>query len=523
MANDFSTDPSCKGHWRFEQDLLTQDEIGGNTLTNHGPVTNDLAKYVEGACSGDYTSGDYMDIADANLCSGFPFKSGDTTQNMTLCINFYVPSSGSNRWLIAKGWWLNQHSWGLDIHNNALYLIVTYNGSTRTDLIAGGSPYFTNGHWYFLTLIFDAANLSCQVVIYDRTAGSTVRDTTLKIASPIFSGSGPLTFGGMGGGGWIGSIDETVIFNRCINIEEMAAIRNGAYTGPIPYPDPGNDFSGDARFQAHWQFEPGQVIVDVLNANTLTFGNANYAFGVSLHGKQKLSCLRLDSGSTGGYAYVNDANLSANFPFKSGDTVQLMTVCCWVETRYWPSGAYLPWLWGKSTSYSGIGACIYTDGHLRIKCGNITLYDTGIVIPLYTRVHVAVVVDNKNHTLYVRFYDPSTGAVSTYSNNSIATIPNCTGPFCIGTSQLDSAIGRFNGYFDDFCVANALLNDSEIDSIRNQTFYTGVPLDQWQKVTQVIAQVEYDTLLVPRRVFPVPNPKTIWQTQGEKRQFPVVV
>jgi len=43
------------------------------------------------------------------------------------------------------------------------------------------------------------------------------------------------------------------------------------------------------------------------------------------------------------------------------------------------------------------------------------------------------------------------------------------------------------------------------------------------KVFQVAGQVEYSDIPLPRRIFPVPDSRTLWQTQVEKRTFPGMV
>ena len=44
----------------------------------------------------------------------------------------------------------------------------------------------------------------------------------------------------------------------------------------------------------------------------------------------------------------------------------------------------------------------------------------------------------------------------------------------------------------------------------------------YMRTYQVLAQVEYDPIPPPKREFPVPHPNRIWQSQGGKREFPVV-
>ena len=80
MANDFSGDSSCKALWRFESGALTTDSKSTNTLTNNGGI-EETTNHMEGSCAVAIASGSsqYLNIPNANLVSGFPLKSDDTT------------------------------------------------------------------------------------------------------------------------------------------------------------------------------------------------------------------------------------------------------------------------------------------------------------------------------------------------------------------------------------------------------------------------------------------------------------
>lgn len=68
------------------------------------------------------------------------------------------------------------------------------------------------------------------------------------------------------------------------------------------------------------------------------------------------------------------------------------------------------------------------------------------------------------------------------------------------------------------CEAPPLLKVSQvIGQVEYQDAAPGI------YVNQIIGQVEYSEIPLPRRIFPVPDSRTFWQSQVEKRTFPGVV
>jgi hypothetical protein len=238
MANDFSSEASVKALWRFESGALTTDSKGTNTLTAHNTPAEDTTDYKEGACAVALVTADadYFNIPDANLDSGFPFKSGDTTKLMSVCLHFKGTSfSTSNRHIIGKWSENGKRSW---------ILTVTSSGQLRFYYSSDGSTsnYYsmltlTANRWYHIGFAVDGVNKRFYCRLVDESTGtayyyypvflSTVIAATnsdLQIGCVYDSSGNPKEF-------LSGKLDEIVVFDRLIAFSEMEKIRLGTYDG----------------------------------------------------------------------------------------------------------------------------------------------------------------------------------------------------------------------------------------------------------------------------------------------------
>src|SRR5208282_5472922 len=103
MANNFSTDSSCKALWRFESGALTTDSIGPNTLTPVGSPTANTSIYKEGAASIQLNgSSQYAYITDASMVTnGVPLNHSDSVKQATICCWMY---SAGNFGFYTRPW-----------------------------------------------------------------------------------------------------------------------------------------------------------------------------------------------------------------------------------------------------------------------------------------------------------------------------------------------------------------------------------------------------------------------------------
>jgi len=297
-----------------------------------------------------------------------------------------------------------------------------------------------------------------------------------------------------------------------------------------------SDFSTDPRCQALWRFENG--LNDSRGGNHLIDVNG---VGFDPAEKKEGSYAGVFEKANSEYAYRADADLDPGFPFKNGDTARKISVCGWL--RPW-SYAYPGYIFAKfdTTGNRRSFALTRYGAYIRVYSGynggaSSEYFETNLFMSNSEWYHLGVTFDGLNKAGTVRLFRANNG--TTYSwpftfNNE---------PY-IGTA--DVTVGSrhgggdfFNGHLDELVVFNDLISINEIDAIRSGT-YTG-PLPGYVKadtlgtlvaysLTPDVGYVQADALgkLVayelakPKRVFPVPHPKTRWQSHYGKRKFPVV-
>ena len=244
MANDFSGDSNCVALWRFESGALTTDSCtwnsARNTLTDLHTVTENTTAYAEGACSADFerSNEEAFYIDDANLCTGYPLKNGDTNKKISVCQWFrieglYATSTQSN-YLYYKGA-VNKASWGLRIYNNAgsyeLQMRIGYNSGDSSEYIVVNARSWNTDVWYHIGATFQDSDKAWLVRLFETGVGATtysgtstnnvnVEDGQVVIGSS--TNSSGYTF-------WDGEIDEIVVFNDILTEAEIDKIRAGTY------------------------------------------------------------------------------------------------------------------------------------------------------------------------------------------------------------------------------------------------------------------------------------------------------
>ena len=103
-ANDFSSCTATKAVWSVDNGALTTDSKGTNTLTDNNTVQTDTVNFKEGDAAADLElgNGEYFNITDANLDSGFPLKSGETNDDFTVCLWVKLESVSGFLTLVSK-------------------------------------------------------------------------------------------------------------------------------------------------------------------------------------------------------------------------------------------------------------------------------------------------------------------------------------------------------------------------------------------------------------------------------------
>ena len=466
MANDFSSDPSVKALWRFENGALATDSKGTNTLTaSASPPTVDTSDFKEGAgCAVfDAANTQHYSITDANLDAGFPFKNGDTVKEGSFCFWYKPTTTGNWRFLISKSNYPPANAaFALIDNNGILYIEYGQGGGTWNDTSTGIA--LTAGHWYHISCTIDVFGI-VLIIVWDYTTSTTYSWVNIFGVAPYITDNDFYIGDRMGliGTALDGRLDEIVVFNRVINITEIVAIQIGQFSGSwTPYGT--NNYSGDSRFKARWRFESGALTVDSIGTNTLSLNSGAYGPSSCATGVQEGggSVMTAD-----GYLYIADADLNSGFPLKNGDAIQKITVCDWILRD--SGGGSARQIWSKGTDI-GLG---YDDqygsnlllGPFRayLNYKNVK-YDLGFNLPGYS-VHIAVAVDGVNKTAHIRYYDPVSGAVTNKNLSFAATLGTNTSPFMIGDT-----VTSWVGEIDEVVVAAEILSDAKIDAIRAGTY-----------------------------------------------------
>lgn len=177
-----------------------------------------------------------------------------------------------------------------------------------------------------------------------------------------------------------------------------------------------------------------------------------------------------------GYLILEDANASADFPLRAGDTQKLITMCGWVYPT--TVSSHYPVLFGKAGDWSGQqgiglqlnGGTLYVLWSYASTPGLTVNQDinTNLSMNVNRWYHVAVTADGVNKACLVRLYDAYNDTASTANLTASyqMVIDDGTKPFRIGNSIQGSTYYGYRGYFDDIRVYNRRLGVDEIDLIR---------------------------------------------------------
>lgn len=236
MANNFTNDTNCVALYRLENGALTADSIGTNTLTNNNSVSSETGDYQEGSGCADFEldSSQYFTIADADLDSGFPIKSGSSETAISVCM--WVKFESVTAWhnLFSKfdpG--ANQKTFCINVDTTpAIRLNIGYSGGTSHETYTHGST-LTTGRWYHVGVTYDFTSKDYLIRIWDDTAGSIVgTDLDSTGTNSISITSSTLAIGARESAGdnyHDGLLDEIVVFKDILSPDEIDKIRQGIY------------------------------------------------------------------------------------------------------------------------------------------------------------------------------------------------------------------------------------------------------------------------------------------------------
>jgi len=238
-GNDFSIDSNCKAVWNFESGALTTDSKGGNTLTDVNTVGTETSDYQQGSACADLevSSSEKFTIADGDLDSGFPFKSGGSDLDITVCGWFKLESIAADVYIVCKGRTnYSNFSFAIGIEadsgNRVLEIHVGYNGGVSTEVYEfAAMDDIVTGRWYHLGATFKNSTKLGTVRLWDDTAGSVIYSGSHTFTNAAIADNGEFHIGGYYPDGYRfdGLLDELVVFDDILTATEIDQIRKGIY------------------------------------------------------------------------------------------------------------------------------------------------------------------------------------------------------------------------------------------------------------------------------------------------------
>ncbi|WP_054031251.1 LamG domain-containing protein [Desulfatitalea tepidiphila] len=219
-------DPDLVARWKLDAGALTVDSVGSNTLTNYG-AASDTAIQREGDGCAEFTAAenDYLEIADADLASGFPLKSGESNTTLSVCMWCRPKSTGTLQYLVAKyDPTNNKRSFAITLQANGLIGInigynsgAAYEGKEATPVLAADT-------WYHIGVVFNGAAETCKVRI--RPAGGSATEDLLEFAESISITDAALRLGARSDNAnyFNGFLDEVLVFDDELTSAEIDQI-----------------------------------------------------------------------------------------------------------------------------------------------------------------------------------------------------------------------------------------------------------------------------------------------------------
>lgn len=235
-----------------------------------------------------------------------------------------------------------------------------------------------------------------------------------------------------------------------------------------------NDFSEDTDCKALWSFESGALTTDSIGTNTLTdISDLDPVAADTGDYKEKAASavFVVDESANWSGLGIDDGDLDAGFPLKSGDTSKKISLCFWYKHDH--IAATQMDIYNK---YLSSARCIqiYTvsDGdEIRMNIGQGTGSTSETKILTYNLTdgrwdHLGVVIDGVAKTWLARHYNSATETSTTESGTMATEVPVNTRPVRIGYG--------FNGRLDEMVVFDDLLTEGEIDQVMAGS-YGGTP------------------------------------------------
>lgn len=230
-----------------------------------------------------------------------------------------------------------------------------------------------------------------------------------------------------------------------------------------------NNFDDDSRIIEYWLFENNLTAGKAGNNLTAAAGGVGYESGSPLEGSYSLD---LENASNQ-WAYRNDADLSAGFPLKNGDTNKKFSWAFWVKPESLSTSHYV--LTKFSLTSRSFAAVLTSDGTLQIRWGSGASssvdWNSQFQLTAGQVYHIGIAVDGVARTLLLRVYDATAGTAQTQTKTDWGVDLNVTTiPFVAGARGDYSTTYDYDGLIDELVIADHLLSADEFDRIRLGTY-----------------------------------------------------
>lgn len=235
-----------------------------------------------------------------------------------------------------------------------------------------------------------------------------------------------------------------------------------------------NVFSGDPNCEAVWLLENGALTTDSTgNGNTLT-NDGVVATTTHMEGSYAGDWEATETDSL----LRADADLSSDFPLKSGGTQTDISVCFWVHfesigtnymvSKYDDSGSYRSFGVFVTSAYNKIGVVIGTSS----GASSAIKYSSDVVTT-GTWYHVAVTYQASTRNYTLRIWDDTAGSVLCNDSGTYASDMSITTASWILGARNAGVTACLDGLLDEVCVFNDILSTTDIDNIRSGLYSVG--------------------------------------------------
>ena len=226
--------------WNFESSSLGADSKGTTTLTIAGGASADTNNYIQGASSLYINNLPSYDnhiayVTDANLPTGFPFKSTDTTKDITVCAWVRMESLDGFGYIFSKGYTSTYpHHASFILFNNLgrIRLDVGYNEGMNYSTAQFSTTMALN-RWYFVCGAYSDSTRNYRIRIWDQNANAVLgSDAAGTFTNNAYVGNYPICIGLACTTQWDGPhqldarIDKMMVFNKALSASEMDEARN---------------------------------------------------------------------------------------------------------------------------------------------------------------------------------------------------------------------------------------------------------------------------------------------------------